>query len=781
MTLSILAQAVARKVANFVATLMPVMCSMIETIEDDDEWLENLGDEEEKDEIEDNVRFGEEAMSRLFFAIGGNRSVPAAMPIIASKIESGVWQQRYAGLRALDVLVGSTDKALKEHLPSLVAGTVRLLGDGKAQVAWAAANVVASLCLCFGPSVQQENHATILPALLKMLEPSCPGRLRTIAAGCIVDFLTECDEDEVEMITNYSDAMVASLTGLLTTGTAPQQRAAIAALSSLAHTLDKQFVKYYAHLMPGLIGILQGEAAGSSGRDGAALAGRAMECVAYIADAVGEENFGRDAPAVMEILMALHARFSQGDDENFKYLLQACSRIAMCMGAAFSPYLERLMPSVFAYAELDPKLDMVSADEGGDEGEDGESAVMVIKGMGKMKVSINIKALEDKSLGFSLISSLAENLKEHFLPFVKRSADLLVPCCTYKLSGDVREAAIEAVPNVLTCLGQAVSKGMVAPDMLKELLVFAWPQLMQASLIEPDAENQHAILSAISDSIDVCGIGCMDAAMQEQLCEILRPLVEDHVKGNAKDEDEDEEDQDDEESMMIKVVEVVSSGLKVCGAQMVQHVQAKLLPHFGQLLGADRTSDDKIAALNCLCEVVDHGGEASWPLVSNIAAACLQFSSDSDAGVRRSAAYGLAVCAEKGGDAFEPVVAQSLARLHPIIVAADAKSEENKYATDNAVDAVGRICKYRSGLVNTAEILPVWISWLPLRDDDDCARHCHSFLADLIEAKHPAVAQEMPSIMAAVPALMTPHSKLATPEVQQRIRQGLAEGYSQVV
>ena len=203
-----------------------------------------------------------------------------------------------------------------------------------------------------------------------------------------MDFLTECDEDEVEMITNYSDAMVASLTGLLTTGTAPQQRAAIAALSSLAHTLDKQFVKYYAHLMPGLIGILQGEAAGSSGRDGAALAGRAMECVAYIADAVGEENFGRDAPAVMEILMALHARFSQGDDENFKYLLQACSRIAMCMGAAFSPYLERLMPSVFAYAELDPKLDMVSADEGGDEGEDGESAVMVIKGMGKMKVSI---------------------------------------------------------------------------------------------------------------------------------------------------------------------------------------------------------------------------------------------------------------------------------------------------------------------------------------------------------------------------------------------------------
>jgi hypothetical protein len=28
--------------------------------------------------------------------------------------------------------------------------------------------------------------------------------------------------------------------------------------------------------------------------------------------------------------------------------------------------------------------------------------------------------------------------------------------------------------------------------MLKELLAFAWPQLMQASLIEPEAEAQHA-------------------------------------------------------------------------------------------------------------------------------------------------------------------------------------------------------------------------------------------------------------------------------------------------
>ena len=724
-------QALARKVPHFVETLLPVMCSMVQCIEDDDEWDANIGDEEEKDEAPDDVGFGEESMQRLFVAIGGNRTVPASLPIISSKVQSGKWQERYAGLRALSFLVGSAEKAIKEHLALIVQVAVRSLGDNKAQVSWAASGVVAALCSCFAPDVQTNHHQTILPAFLAMMEPTSHARLRTRAAKALVDFTAELSEDEAEMLACYSDALVTALTNMLTTGSMPQQKAAITACASLAAGLEERFVKYYAHLMPGLMGILQGQVAGSNGREGAVLAGRAMECVSCIADAVGQENFGRDAPAVMEILMALHARFSQGDEQNFNYLLQACSRIAACMGSAFNPYLAHLMPSIFAYAELDPKLDMVSAD--GDEGDDDEAAVMVIKGMGKMRVSINIKALEDKALGFSMISAMAENLKEHFLPYVKRSADLLVPCCTYKLSGDVREAAIEAVPNVLTCVREAVGKGLAAPNMLKELLAFAWPQLMQASLIEPEAEAQHAILSAISECIDATGSGCLNAGMQEQLCEILRPLVEDHVKGASKDDDEDDDEDAEEESMMMKVVEVVSSGLKASGAQMVPHVQEKLLPHFGQLLAANRSSEDKVAALNCLCEVVDHGGEAAFPLVSNIGAACLQFCTDADAAVRRSANYGLAVCAEKGGNSFEPMIGQVLARLHPAIVAADAREGDNKWATDNAMDAIGRICKHRAAVVNTAEILPTWLRYLPLKDDDDCARVSHSYLADLIE------------------------------------------------
>ena len=70
------------------------------------------------------------------------------------------------------------------------------------------------------------------------------------------------------------------------------------------------------------------------------------------------------------------------DDPNTCYLLQAASRIAQCMGRAFAAYLPRLLPLVFALAELDPKLQISDSSDDGDD----EAAVVQIKGMGKMRV-----------------------------------------------------------------------------------------------------------------------------------------------------------------------------------------------------------------------------------------------------------------------------------------------------------------------------------------------------------------------------------------------------------
>ena len=54
-------------------------------------------------------------------------------------------------------------------------------------------------------------------------------------------------------------------------------------------------------------------------------------------------------------------------------------------------------------------------------------------------------------------------------------------------------------------------------------------------------------------------------------------------------------------------------------------------------------------------------------------------------------------------------------------------------ATENAISAVTKICKYIETGVPLESILPMWLSWLPVTEDKEEAPHIYSYLCDLIE------------------------------------------------
>ena len=64
----------------------------------------------------------------------------------------------------------------------------------------------------------------------------------------------------------------------------------------------------------------------------------------------------------------------------------------------------------------------------------------------------------------------------------------------------------------------------------------------------------------------------------------------------------------------------------------------------------------------------------------------------------------------------------------------DAKADhECINATENAISAVTKICKYIDSGVPLDSILPLWLSWLPILEDKEEAQHVYSYLCDLIE------------------------------------------------
>ena len=72
--------------------------------------------------------------------------------------------------------------------------------------------------------------------------------------------------------------------------------------------------------------------------------------------------------------------------------------------------------------------------------------------------------------------------------------------------------------------------------------------------------------------------------------------------------------------------------------------------------------------------------------------------------------------------------------LLKVIQDPESRNIENLAPTENCISAVAKICKYNGGNLKVDEILPHWLSWLPVWDDEDEAVHVYNYLCDLVES-----------------------------------------------
>ena len=82
---------------------------------------------------------------------------------------------------------------------------------------------------------------------------------------------------------------------------------------------------------------------------------------------------------------------------------------------------------------------------------------------------------------------------------------------------------------------------------------------------------------------------------------------------------------------------------------------------------------------------------------------------------------------------LQMLILEALPLLVRVIQSADAKTKENINATENCISAVGKMMKFKPDCVNVEEVLPHWLSWLPLHEDKEEAVQTFNYLCDLIE------------------------------------------------
>uniref|UniRef100_A0A8C5LW63 Importin 5 n=1 Tax=Leptobrachium leishanense TaxID=445787 RepID=A0A8C5LW63_9ANUR len=713
-TLSETAAAMLRKHTNIVAQAIPQMLAMMVDLEEDEDW--SNADELEDDDFDSNAVAGESALDRMACGLGGKIVLPMIKEHIMQMLQNPDWKYRHAGLMALSAIGEGCHQQMEGILNEMVNFVLLFLQD------------------------------PVIASLLQTMEDQGNPRVQAHAAAALINFTEDCPQTLLipyleNLVKHLHAIMVAKLQELIQKGTKLVLEQVVTSIASVADTAEEKFVPYYDLFMPSLKHIVENAVQ----KELRLLRGKTIECISLIGLAVGKEKFMQDASDVMQLLLKTQTDFSdlEDDDPQISYMISAWARMCKILGKEFQQYLPVVMGPLMKTASIKPEVALLDTQDMESMSED-DGWEFVNLG-DQQSFGIKTAGLEEKATACQMLVCYAKELKEGFADYTEQVVKLMVPLLKFYFHDGVRVAAAESMPLLLEC---ARVRG---PEYLTQMWHFMCDALIKGIGTEPDSDVLSEIMHSFAKCIEVMGDGCLNNEHFEELGGILKGKLEEHFKNQElrqvkrQDEDYDEQveeslqDEDDNDVYILTKVSDILHSIFSSYKEKVLPWFEQLLPLIVNLICPHRPWPDRQWGLCIFDDVIEHCSPSSYKYAEYFLRPLLQSICDNSPEVRQAAAYGIGVMAQFGGDNYQPFCTEALPLLVGVIQAPDSKTKENINATENCISAVGKIMKFRSDCVNVEEVLPHWLSWLPLHEDKEEAVHTFNFLCDLIESNNPIV------------------------------------------
>ncbi|KAL1832006.1 hypothetical protein DCAR_0102023 [Daucus carota subsp. sativus] len=767
-----------RKLPQFISRLFSILMNMLLDIEDVPEW--HTADTEDEDAGESsNYSVGQECLDRLAIALGGNTIVPVASDQLPAYLAAPDWQKHHAALIALAQIAEGCSKVMIKNLEQVVTMVLNSFQDPHPRVRWAAINAIGQLSTDLGPDLQVQYHQRVLPSLAAAMDDFQNPRVQAHAASAVLNFSENCTPD---ILTPYLDGIVSKLLVLLQNGKQMVQEGSLTALASVADSSQEQFQKYYDAVMPYLKTIL----VNANDKSNRMLRAKAMECISLVGMAVGKEKFRDDAKQVMDVLMSLQGSQLETDDPTTSYMLQAWARLCKCLGQDFLPYMSVVMPPLLLSAQLKPDVVITSADSDDAIDESDDESMETIT-LGDKRIGIKTSVLEEKATACNMLCCYADELKEGFYPWIDQVAPTLVPLLKFYFHEEVRKAAVSAMPELLRSAKLALEKGLAQgrnESYLKQLSDYIIPALVEALHKEPDTEICASMLDALNECVQISG-SILDESQVKSIVDEIKQVItasssrkkERADRANAEDFDAEEgellkEENEQEEEVFDQVGEILGTLIKTFKASFLpffDELSSYLLPMWGM----DKTAEERRIAICIFDDVAEQCREAALKYYETYLPFLLEASNDQNPDVRQAAVYGLGVCAEFGGSVFKPLVGEALSRLNAVIAHPNALQSDNIMAYDNAVSALGKICHFHRDTIDSTQVVPAWLSCLPLKGDLIEAKVVHDQLCSMVERSDKELLgpnyQHIPKIVSVFAEILCAGKDLASEQTASRM------------
>jgi len=188
------------------------------------------------------------------------------------------------------------------------------------------------------------------------------------------------------------------------------------------------------------------------------------------------------------------------------------------------------------------------------------------------------------------------------------------------------------------------------------------------------------------------------------------------------------------------VVDVVTKLVKLFGPKYVAIFEKHCGAQCRDGLNTDGYEEDQILSLSMLTEIIQFGGDqAAKSYAANVLNVAQQHLSSQgvSAAIRQSVCYAVGVCA--AAKALDRNDTQKwLKLLKAAVDAPDSRSDENQAATENAISAIGKICKFyllpiTISNASSPNVIVDWMRMLPLVDDDEERQFCDEYLLSLLK------------------------------------------------
>jgi len=414
------------------------------------------------------------------------------------------------------------------------------------------------------------------------------------------------------------------------------------------------------------------------------------------------------------------------------------------LGPGFAPYLPVVMGPIMKTASMKPEVALLDNDELNGVENDSEDWQFVSLGE-QQNFGIKTAGLEDKATACQMLVCYARELKEHFVEYAEQTVRLMVPMLKFYFHDGVRAAAAESLPYLLEC---AKIRG---PQYVQEMWAHICPELLKAIEAEPEQSLLAEDLNSLARCVELLGIGCLTEQSMPELVQIILSTLTQHFERQQernqkrKDEDYDEGvedqlvDEDEEDVYTLSKLGDLFHALFSTHKEKFLPVFDQLLIHVNKLLEQTRPWSDRQWGLCIFDDVIEYTGPLALNYQQHFVQQMLHYLTDEQAEVRQAAAYGCGVMGQFGGPGFAQWCKEAIPRLVQVIQAPDSREQENVNPTENAISAVTKILKWNQGAINVDEILPVWLSWLPVVEDVDESPYVYGYLCDLIEANHPII------------------------------------------